>query len=1034
MIHIDTPFFTGRVEALCMAKPVFDLIVGNIAGVRSQEDPDPLWCVREQRNDSQEVREVESVKVDSVADSPEMLNAVQTRGQKVTEKQALKGLKVSGSIDVDVSAEDMKVAQKSDGSLKRCFEAAETGKRIISGEQNVSQFTLQKGLLYRRFQSPKVSDNKVFKQLVVPKQYRDTVLKLAHDCIMSGHLGIKKTTDRILSTFYWPGVQGDVVRFCRSCDVCQKTYPKGKVMKVPLGQMPLIDTPFERVAVDLVGPIVPVTDRGNRYILTLVDYSTRYPEAVALKGIETERVAEAMVDIFTRVGIPKEVLSDMGTQFTSNLMKEVGRLLSIKQLNTTPYHPACNRLVEKFNGTLKSMIRKMCTERRKDWDRYMSALLFAYREVPQESLGFSPFELLYGRTVRGPMTVLREMWTNEDSAPDVKTTYQYVIDLKDRLAKTCELAQQELKKSSARYKKYYDRKTRSRTFKVGDKVLMLLPTDHNKILMQWKGPYTVVEKRGVADYRIDVDGKLKTFHSNLLKKYTDREPIVACGTQLAACAIIEPEKCDNSEELAVDQDQLLNVLALEASESYKDIVVCDKLSEQERKSVDELLAEYTDVLTDLPGRTDIVQHEINLTTEDPIRNTPYHVPYALRDTVRAEIQKMKEMDIIEPSESPYASSIVVAKKADGSNRICIDFRNLNKVTVFDAEPMPDPEEIFAKISQSKYFTKIDLCKGYWQISMNPRDKDLTSFVTPDGLYRFKVMPFGLTNAPASFNHMMRKILEGLCQTDSFLDDILIHTVTFDDHLSELRSVFQRLREAHLTAKPSKCFVAFNRLEYLGHSIGEGILTPNEGKLQAIRDAPRPETKKQVRSFLGLIGFYRKFVPNFAAIAVPLTDLTKKGVPNRFEWKSEHENAFQSLNSMLLYSPILRLPDLSKPFIIRTDASDYGVGAVLLQEHDGKKFPVAYASKKLSSHERGYSVIERECLGIVWALEKFQVYMYGREFVVETDHQPLVYLQKAKVTNGRLMRWALFLQSYHFRCEAIKGVDNFGADFLSRHVK
>ena len=138
--------------------------------------------------------------------------------------------------------------------------------------------------------------------------------------------------------------------------------------------------------------------------------------------------------------------------------------------------------------------------------------------------------------------------------------------------------------------------------------------------------------------------------------------------------------------------------------------------------------------------------------------------------------------------------------------------------------------------------------------------------------------------------------------------------------------------------------------------------------------------------------------------------------------------------MLLYSPILRLPDLSKPFIIRTDASDYGVGAVLLQEHDGKKFPVAYASKKLSTHERGYSVIERECLGIVWALEKFQVYLYGREFVVETDHQPLVYLQKAKVTNGRLMRWALFLQSYHFRCEAIKGVDNFGADFLSRHVK
>ena len=166
--------------------------------------------------------------------------------------------------------------------------------------------------------------------------------------------------------------------------------------------------------------------------------------------------------------------------------------------------------------------------------------------------------------------------------------------------------------------------------------------------------------------------------------------------------------------------------------------------------------------------------------------------------------------------------------------------------------------------------------------MNSRDKDLISFVTPDGLYRFKVMPFGLTNAPASFNRIVRMILVGLCQTDNFLIDILIHTVSFDDHFVQASFIFQRLREANLTAKPSKCFVAFNRLEYLGHSIGEGILTPNEGKLQAIRDAPCSETKKQVCSFLGPIGFYWKFVPNFVAIAVPLTDLTKKGVPDRFE--------------------------------------------------------------------------------------------------------------------------------------------------------
>ena len=200
----------------------------------------------------------------------------------------------------------------------------------------------------------------------------------------------------------------------------------------------------------------------------------------------------------------------------------------------------------------------------------------------------------------------------------------------------------------------------------------------------------------------------------------------------------------------------------------------------------------------------MIQHEVQLTTNEPIRNRPYQIPYAIREAVRDEIQKMIDMDIIEPSESPYASSVVVAKKSDGNNRICIDFRKLNKVTVFDAEPMPDPEEMMAKISQSRYFSKIDLCKGYWQIPMRPQDRDLTSFLSPDGLFRFKVMPFGMSNSPATFNRLTRKVLKGLQYPVCFLDDILIYTESFEEHLLELKRVFERLRQAHLTAKPSKC--------------------------------------------------------------------------------------------------------------------------------------------------------------------------------------------------------------------------------------
>jgi transposase InsO family protein len=230
--------------------------------------------------------------------------------------------------------------------------------------------------------------------------------------------------------------------------------PKGRTSRVPLGSTPMIDVPFTRVAVDLVGPL-PVSNSGFRYILTLVDYATRYPEAIALKKIETTDVAEALITIFSRVGLPREILHDQGTQFTAGLMQEIARLLSVRKLSTTPYHPIANGLVEKFNGTLKSMLKRMCEERPKDWDRYLPALLFAYREVPQDSLGFSPFEMLYGRTVRGPMMLLRELWTGTNVEEEVKSTYQYVLELRQRLEETCVSAHDSLSKAKIRQKHYY---------------------------------------------------------------------------------------------------------------------------------------------------------------------------------------------------------------------------------------------------------------------------------------------------------------------------------------------------------------------------------------------------------------------------------------------------------------------------------------------------------------------------------------------------------------------------------------------------
>ena len=411
-------------------------------------------------------------------------------------------------------------------------------------------------------------------------------------------------------------------RFCKSCDICQRTIQKGRVTKVPLGKLPLIDTPFKLVAVDIVGPIELRSERKSRYILTMIDYAMRYPEAVALSGIEIERVAEALVEMFSRVGIPDEMLTDCGSQFTAEVMKEVSRLLSLQQITTTPYLPICNGLIERFHMTLKQMLRRMCAERPKDWDKYLPALLFARREVPQESLGFSPFELLYGRNVKGPMAILRELWSGVAPDEQVLSTNQYVIELRDRLERTCKLAHEILKKVQVKQKAYYDRRTRSRKFDVGDKVLLLLPTDSNKLLLQWKGPYEVVEVVNRMDHKIDVNGVVSTYHANMLKQYVERR------NELSHCLLsaeaIESVEDDDIEDFPLDD---CTFPMAKKPESFRDFSISYTLTSEQRKEVETLMKQYPVVLWSLPGRTDQIQHDIKLFTSEPIRTKGCFIPY-----------------------------------------------------------------------------------------------------------------------------------------------------------------------------------------------------------------------------------------------------------------------------------------------------------------------------------------------------------------------------------------------------------------------
>ena len=979
-------------------------------------------------------------------DNPEQpAAATVTRQQAEAAKQPTKTKPV---ITIDsvgkMNRTELITAQEADPTLAKAREHAKN-ENVLDHRYGQSKFYYDKGLLRRSYEEYNEPGN-LFSQIVLPQCMRHEVLKLAHEGLLSGHLAAAKTFSRILPHFYWPAMQGDVKRHCQSCDTCQRTVPRGKVYPVPLGDVPLVGEPFYRVGVDLMGPLERTTS-NKKYVLVCVCHATRYPDAIALSNITAESVAEALISLFCRYGGVKILHSDRGSQFTSGMWAEVCRLLNVKQSFSTAWHPEANGLTEKMVGNLKQMIRRMCIERPKDWDRYLDPVLFAYREVPNSSTQFSPFELLYGRTIRGPMAILKESYEEEEIPEDVMTSYEYVFNLRNRLEETCKIAQENLEKSKAVYKKYYDRKTKDRQFKEGDQVLLLLPSDNSKLTMQWRGPYKVMSKVGTCNYRIDMDGKEKTFHANMMKFYFTRR------TQDLESSNNDPQpgpsNCKTTTDGAstsskhqrkgvvltaaavIHEDEKDSIPTFDPSPKPSNFDVNPDLTSDQKRDIDRLVNEFSDQLSPLPGLTDLETHEIELTSTKPVRYRCYHTPYALRKVIDDEIEKMIQLDVIEPSKSSYAAPVVLVKKVDETFRFCCDYRGLNAVTQFHAEPVPDQNHLFMKLQGAKYLSRIDLCKAFWQIKIPEGDRHKTAFITHSGLWQWKVMPFGMVNSGATFSKMMKKLLAGIPDAYHYMDDVIIGSETWEQHLATLRMIFNRLRQHNLTAKPEKCQFGYSKLEFLGHVVGQGILQTDPLKVEKVLNIKKPVCKKTLRSFLGMIGYYSKFIPSYATISAPLTDALRTGQPINLKWTESMEEAYHQLKQALSTSPILHLADFNKTFHLRTDASDVGIAGCLFQSTDDKLFPVEFVSKKLNKAEQKYSVTERECLALVWAVQKLQPYLYGTQFILETDHAALQYLNHAKLENARVMRWALLLQQYRFTIKAIKGSENFGADFFSR---
>ena len=670
------------------------------------------------------------------------------------------------------------------------------------------------------------------------------------------------------------------------------------------------------------------------------------------------------------------------------------------------------------------MLRRFSREAPKNWDELLPYLLFAYREVPQASTGFSPFELLYGRHVRGPLDVLKDSWVGEkEDSEGEQNVLEYVVKMRERLANLTECVSENLEKAQNKQKSYYDKKARSRSFSPGDRVLLLLPSSTRKLEAAWQGPYTVIEKVGPVDYKLSMPkrrGKTNVFHVNMLRAWKEDGSTQALYLDQEYYSLGSHY---NEEDTGLNEKQ---------NGSMEDINVNGELSDNEREQLMSLLNEFSDVFSYQPGRTALAEHKIFLKTERPVRQRAYRIPHSYREQVKEELREMERIGVIRPSTSEWASPLIVVPKKDGSLRLCVDFRKLNEVSEFDAYPMPRVDEILDRLGQANYISSIDRTKGYWQIPLAEESKDKTAFTTPFGLFEFNVMPFGLHGAPATFQRLMDNILLNERESsDAYIDDVTVASETFEEHLMDLRRVLTSIREAGLTIKPAKTNLAMSSVGALGHRVGRGVIKPDPTKIAGVSTYPRPKTKKDLRAFLGLTGYYRKFIPDFSGKTALLSDMLKMSSPEQLKWTEESDIAFSDLKRLLCEEPVLQAPDFNRRFVLQTDASKMGLGAVLSQRGpDGREHPVAYASRKLSSAECNYSTIEQECLAIKWGIDKFAVYLLGRQFDVETDHAPLKWLGDHQ-HNARVARWALALQPFDFIVAHRRGRENVNADALSR---
>ena len=578
------------------------------------------------------------------------------------------------------------------------------------------------------------------------------------------------------------------------------------------------------------------------------------------------------------------------------------------------------------------------------------------------------------RVTIGPLLLLKEKWLDED--PEKISVLKYVATFKERLFRAGQIAKRNLQESQSKMKVWYDRKAKSRCFEPGDRVLVLFPVVGNPLQAKYSGPYKVVKKISDTNYLVKTPDRRKetqVCHINMLKAYHEKPKpeLVTLNNRLGLESPTHSKDCvgqvaekeeDTESEVRLENDQ--QPIKLQNSQILNDLgTKLSHLPLVQRKELAEVITQYREVFPDVPSKTNLIEHDVDVGDSAPIKQHPYRVSPIKKELLDKEVQYMLKNDIIEESQSNWSSPCILVPKHDGGFRFCTDFRKVNDKTKSDSFPIPRIADCIDQIGNAKFVSTFDMLKGYWQVPLTQRAREISAFVTPSGLYQYKVMPFGMKNAPATFQRMVNKLVRDIDGCEGYIDDVVIYSDNWSDHIRQIKRFFQIMREAKLTINLMKSEFGKATVKYLGHIVGQGQVRPLDAKIQTIAKFPIPTSRKELARFLGMAGYYRNFCLNFSDIAAPLTNLLSKKV--KFVWTDDCQMAFDKVKLLLQKSPVLKSPDYEKPFKLIIDSSDVGTGSVLVQEaSDGLDHPVSYFSKKFLKYQKNYSVVEKETLGLV----------------------------------------------------------------------